>query len=311
MTTTSHSATTADDSSVRRRLSYWVTAIRPRTLPIAASPVLLGTALAWQSGAKLSLTTFAVTLLSALSIQAGTNLHNDAADGERGVDGPARRGPPRATQMGWLTAAQVRAAAYACFFFAALAGLHLVTIGGWSILILGVLSLACGVAYSAGPIPISFTPLGELFVLLFFGLGAVGGTYLLQAGELSTVAVLSGAMLGLQAAAVLHLNNVRDADGDALAGRRTLAIEIGRRASNAVYGGLVLTPYVLLVALKLVEPRLPAVALWLPLLSLPVAVAMARRASAARTGPDFNRLLSGTAQLEAAFTVLLCVSLVV
>lgn len=310
MTISSPPSVTGETSSWRR-LGYWVMAVRPRTLPLGASPVLLGTALAWQAGTALSLTTFLATLFSAVLIQAGTNLHNDAADGERGVDGPARRGPPRATAMGWLPASQVRAAAYICFALAAVAGLHLVSIGGWPILVIGVLSLMCGLAYSSGPLPISYTPLGEVFVLAFFGIGAVGGTYLLQAGALTLPALIGGAMLGLQAAAVLHLNNMRDCESDAAAGRRTLAIQVGHGASVVVYAALMLAPYLLLVGLWVEEMKLPIAARLLPMLSLPVAVTMVRSVATARSGADFNRLLAGTAQLEAAFAVLLCVALVV
>jgi 1,4-dihydroxy-2-naphthoate octaprenyltransferase len=297
-----------DDSSVPRGLTPWILAIRPRTLPLAASPVLVGTALAWHAGASLRPGTFLATLFAAMAIQAGTNLYNDAADAERGVDRPTRRGPPRVTAMGWLAPAQVRAGALASFALAALLGLQLIAVGGWPILLLGLLSLLSGLAYSAGPRPISFTALGEAFVLLFFGIGAVGGTYYLQAGDLTAAAPLAGVMLGLQAAAVLHLNNTRDAVDDARAGRRTLAIRLGPGRSPPVYAGLVLAPYPLLVALAAVVPGSQPL-FWLPALSLPLALTLARRGIAARTGADFNRLLSGTVQLEAAFAVLMCIAL--
>jgi len=289
-------------------LAPWVLAARPRTLPIAASPVLLGTALAWRMGSSLSVSVFLATLLAALAIQAGTNLFNDAADAERGVDGPTRQGPPRATAMGWLRAEQVRSAGYACFALAALLGLHLVAIGGWPILAIGVLSLLAGLAYSSGPRPISFTPLGEVFVLAFFGVAAVAGTCALQAGHVSGVALAMGVILGLFAAAVLHLNNTRDAVDDARAGRATLAILLGPRRSLPVYAALVLAPYPMLAALAHMQGWTSA---WLGQLTLPVAALLIRRVYAARSGPDFNRLLAGTAQLELAFAGLMCLAFIV
>lgn len=300
--------TAASDTAAPSGLVPWLMAIRPRTLPIAVSPVLVGTTLAWQRGSSLSLGTFLATLVAAMAIQAGTNLYNDAADAERGVDGPSRRGPPRATAMGWLSARQVRWGAFGCFALAGLLGLHLIAVGGWPILVLGGLSILAGLGYSAGPMPISFTPLGEAFVLLFFGIGAVAGTFLLQTGELTASAMLTGAILGLPAAGVLHLNNTRDAADDARAGRRTLAIRIGHDASVAVYCALILAPYALLAGLGGLEPQLGW--LWLPALSLPLALVLVGRVRRARTGSEMNQLLAGTVQLELVIAALLSIALI-
>lgn len=279
----------------------WWLGVRPRTLTIAVSPVLLGGGLAYFDGNPLDWILLTVTLVSAIAIQAGTNLYNDAADGERGNDSHQRLGPPRLTGQGWATPRDVRQAAFLCFALAGLGGLYLVRIGGWPILLIGLLSLLSGYAYSAGRRPISHLPVGELFVIAFFGLAAVGGTYLLQTGRLSANAVLAGLAVGCFAAAVLLVNNSRDRIEDGRAGRRTLAILAGPRLSVMLYGLFMLTPFVQPLAIGWAERMYGA---WLPLLLLPMAVLAVRRFGAATGGPDFNRLLALTAKLQLAFVLL-------
>ena len=159
---------------------------------------------------------------------------------ERGGDGPDRVGPPRVTAMGLLSAADVKRGAAACFALAALMGLYLIAVGGWPILLLGVLSIAAGWAYTGGPWPIAYTPLGELFVIAFFGVGAVCGTYWLCTGTLGAAALTAGLALGLLAGAVLLVNNFRDVEADARVGRRTLAIMAGPRGTAWIYAGMML-----------------------------------------------------------------------
>jgi len=170
-------------------LRLWLTAARPRTLPLAASPVLVGTSLAWAEGAPQLWAVALAALLAALLIQVGTNLHNDAADFERGADGADRLGPVRVTAAGWATPRQVRLAALLAFAGAFLLGVWLAFVGGWPIVAVGLASLAAGWAYSGGPRPISHSPFGEIFVLAFFGLVAVGGTHYLQSGALTPAAL--------------------------------------------------------------------------------------------------------------------------
>ena len=170
----------------------WWTAIRPRTLSMAATPVVLGSALAWAEGATPLWSVFVATLMCALLIQMGTNLHNDVADFERGADRPDRIGPLRVTAAGWATPRSVHRAAKLCFGLALLLGLGLVWQGGWPILAIGVTSLIAGWAYSGGKHPISHSALGEVFVLVFFGLLAVAGSHWLQSDEFSLAAWLGG-----------------------------------------------------------------------------------------------------------------------
>ncbi len=292
---------------VHNSLRLWWLAARPKTLTIAISPVILGTTLAWLNAGRVDVWLFALTLIAAVLIQAGTNLHNDAADEKS--DCADRLGPPRVSAQGLLPPEQVRRAAWACFAAAFVIGIYLVWRGGWPILLIGLASIAAGIAYSGGPKPISHTRLGELFVIVFFGLAGVAGTYWLQTHTINAQALLGGFVVGLPAAAVLLVNNTRDVLQDAAAGRFTLAMWLGRQRAAYVYAALVLLPYVLLA---LPEPgfitshgRFP----WLPFLTAPYAAWLVfgfRRMPLAQ----FNLLLVNTAKLQFAISALTCLALV-
>jgi 1,4-dihydroxy-2-naphthoate octaprenyltransferase len=249
-----------------------------------------------------------VALLVALLIQIATNLHNDAADSRRGADDPATRlGPARASAQGWLPAARVQRVAVVLFVVAFCCGLYLVRIGGWEILALGVLCILAGAAYSGGPWPVAYTCLGELFVWLFFGLAAVGGTYYLQSGTgLSAAALVAGGAVGLPAAAILVVNNTRDIDDDRRAGRRTFPVLFGPTASGLEYALLLLGA--LPVCLWLTWPYRP----WglLVLVAAPWAVVLVCRFFAANDGPDYNALLAATARFQVGLALLLSAGLV-
>lgn len=280
----------------------WLMAVRPRTLGIAASPVIVGTALAVAHRGHADGALFALTLVAALLIQAGANLHNDAADEK--ADCVGRLGPPRVSATGLLSARRVRRAAWLMFVLAALAGAWLVAEGGWPIFAAGVLSIAAGAAYSAGPWPISHSPLGELFVIVFFGVIGVAGSCWLQTHALSAAGLVAGLIVGMPAAAVLLVNNTRDVGQDAASGRRTLAILIGRRRAAVVYGGLLLTPYLLLPGLATASGRMP----WPALLTLPYGLWLTRRFAVAPV-TAFNDLLADTAKLQFALAALLALAL--
>ena len=292
----------------RDGLRLWWLAARPKTLTIAISPVILGTTLAWLEGGHIDPWLFALTLAAAVLIQAGTNLHNDAADEQ--ADAAVRRlGPPRVSAEGLLPAEKVRSAAYFCFATAMLIGAFLVWHGGWPILLIGLASIVAGIAYSGGPRPISHTPLGELFVVIFFGLAGVIGTYWLQMHAVSPRAVLGGFVVGLPAAAVLLVNNTRDVMQDAAAGRFTLAMWLGRKRATWAYAAMLLLPYALLAwpepGFITSHGRFP----WLPFLTLPYAawlVAQFARMPLAQ----FNFLLVNTAKLQFAIAALTCLALV-
>jgi 1,4-dihydroxy-2-naphthoate octaprenyltransferase len=285
--------------SLGLRVSRWVSAARPRTLPLATAPVVAGVALATVETGRLDVPAALATLLAAVVIQVGTNLHNDAADFERGADTEARVGPPRATAQGWFTAAQVKRAAHLSFLAAFLLGAYLCLHGGWPILLLGVASLAAGYAYTSGPRPIAYGPFGELFVLLFFGVAATAGSHYLQTLAFSPAAVALGLSLGLPAAAVLLLNNYRDLETDCRAGRRTLCHYLGTRRSRLLYAVLLCAPFPMLLALDLPGSTWPVLA------ALPFAAWLVLRIARGAARAELNPLLGSTAIFQSALAMLL------
>jgi 1,4-dihydroxy-2-naphthoate polyprenyltransferase len=300
-------APTYSPSKLSPRLDLWQKAIRPRTLTIALTPVIVGTMLAGLEVMHIAWDAVGMALVVSILIQIGTNLHNDVADFERGGDQPDRMGPVRVTAAGLLNAHEVHKAAMVCFAMATVGGGYLVWLGGWPILLLGVLSLIAGYHYSGGSRPIAYSPLGEVFVFLFFGLGAVAGSYYLQTQTVSLAAVLAGSIVGLQAAAVLMVNNYRDQQADAAIGRRTLAICVGQFLSRWIYALLMIAPFVILLPLQAALPTVYY--LTVPLLSAPLVAYSILKFWRAPPGPDFNILLGRTAQAQALFAALLCIGL--
>lgn len=242
-------------------------------------------------------------LLAALLIQIGTNLHNDAGDAVRGADGPDRIGPKRTVAEGWLSAAEVKRAAIGCFSAALLIGLYMVKVGGLPVLIMGVLSIGAGVAYTGGRLPIAYTMLGELFVFLFFGVVAVSGTVYLLTLQWSIISIWLGAAVGMHAAAVLVVNNYRDIDTDRRAAKLTLATHLGKRASRWLYLLLLALPFPLLmvVAELLQKPLL----IWVIIPALLFALYLGREIYRIPHGRGLNRLLAQTAQLQLLYGVLI------
>lgn len=283
----------------------WLLAVRPATLTAAVAPVLVGAAAAGAEGQFRGLV-FAATLGAALLIQAGTNLANDLFDFERGADTEDRLGPPRVTQQGLMSPAQVRAATYAAFGAAAAIGAYLALVGGWPILAIGVASIAAGLAYTGGPWPLGYHGLGDAFVFIFFGLAAVVGTYYLQTDEVSAIAAASAVPVGLTVTAILVVNNLRDIETDREAGKRTLAVRLGDRPTRWQYVVLVLGAYAALPGLVAAGagPRVAIAAL-----SLPMAIGLSRTVLSGASGRDLNPVLKRTARLHLAFGALLAVGL--
>lgn len=301
-----HSPASKTLSAAAAKVKLWWLAARPKTLTIAVVPVLVGTALAWSEQHAVAVLPMLAALLAAVLIQAGTNLHNDAGDFERGADKDDRQGPPRAIVQGWVSVDGARRAAFLCFLAAFAPGVYLVWAGGWPILLLGLASIAAGVAYTGGPRPIAYTALGDLFVFLFFGLVAVTGSYYLQTFRLNAPALIAAAAIGLLAAAVLVVNNYRDLDSDRRVGKNTLAVRIGRAATRLEYGLLMIMPFVLLVPLYLASGTR---GVWLAALLLPWAVSLLRRFTRQPPGPALNGLLAETAQLQLTYGLLLSAGL--
>ena len=221
------------------RTQAWVLAARPKTLTAAVAPVLVGTGLAAHDGGLAWLAATAA-LTGAVLIQIGTNFANDYYDFVRGGDTADRVGPLRVTQAGLLPPGAVKRGMVAVLGAAMLVGVYLVIVGGWPIIWIGAASVACAVLYTGGPFPLAYHGLGDVFVFVFFGLVAVGGTYYVQALSWPPDAVLAGAALGALNTALLVVNNLRDIETDARADKRTLAVRIGAAGTKAEYGLLLL-----------------------------------------------------------------------
>ncbi|WP_267904060.1 1,4-dihydroxy-2-naphthoate polyprenyltransferase [Rhodocyclus tenuis] len=287
----------------------WWLAMRPKTLTVSAAPVIVGSAVAWSQTQSLLLLPALIALLAAMLIQIGTNLHNDVADFERGADTPERIGPPRATAMGWLSPVAVRRGAWLAFALAFNFGVYLVWHSGWPIVVIGLASLFAGWAYTGGPRPIAYSPFGELFVWIFFGVVAVGGSYYLQTYSFDAAVFVAASMVGLLAAGVITVNNTRDVDTDARVGKHTLAVAVGRRGAGVVYALEMLVPFALLPLLAVLLER--GWSLALPLLVLPPVLLQVARFRRETSGPAFNELLARTAQLQLVFCFLLAAALAV
>lgn len=286
----------------------WIGAARPRTLPAAVAPVLAGSALAWHEG-KFAAAPAALCLGFALLVQVGTNFANDYYDFVKGADTAARVGPRRAVAAGLVTPATMKRAMIATFAAAFLVGLGLIAWGGPWLLAVGVASILCGVAYTGGPYPLAYHGLGDVFVFLFFGLVAVGGTYFVQAGAVTWDAALIGAAIGALAANILVVNNYRDVETDAAAGKRTLVVRFGREAARAQFG----LALMLAGAVPVVLWATRGVAAWclLPLLLLlTVGLAHVRRLRESKTPGELIKLLGDTGKLLAGYAVLLSAGLV-
>jgi 1,4-dihydroxy-2-naphthoate octaprenyltransferase len=289
--------------------SPWILAARPKTLTATVAPIVVGTGLAvGLSGTPARLPLALVALLSALCIQIGTNLVNDAADFEKGADTAERLGPVRVTQTGLLSARSVMRGAALFFLAATLLGIPLVLAGGVPILAIGLLSLAGGYAYTTGPFPLAYRGLGEVFVLLFFGFAAVKGMAYVLVGEgLAPWAELAALQVGLQSATLLAVNNARDIDGDRKAGKRTLAARFGLRFARAEIAALVLAPF--LLSPGWFAAGRPGAAL-LPWASLPIALRLVRGTWTEPPGRRFNAFLAWSALLQLLFSLLTFAGLV-
>ena len=283
----------------------WGLAVRLRTLPAAAAGVITGSALSWYDG-FFRFDAALACLLTAILLQIGSNLANDVFDFERGTDTAERAGPVRVTQAGLLTPSQVKRGMLVVFGLAALFGLYLAWLGGWPIVILGIAAILSAIAYTGGPFPLGYYGLGDLFVFIFFGLASVTGTYYVQAGFVSTAAWWMAIPPGLIITAILVVNNLRDLENDRKAGKRTLAVILGERASKAEYLICMSVAY-LIIPLAAWLGVIP----WLSLitwLSLPLAI-RSTRIVLLQKGRSLNAALAGTSQVALLLSILFWVGL--
>ena len=279
----------------------WLMAARPRTLPAGVAPVLVGTALAAADGSFHPFT-FLAALLGAIFIQIGANLSNDYSDARRGADTDDRLGPVRVTAGGLVPPKTVLIAVYVTFALAVACGAYLIAVAGWGILAIGAASILAGVLYTGGPRPYGYDGLGDLFVFLFFGLVAVTGSYYVQTRDVSWEALAFAVPVGLLAAAILAVNNIRDAATDARAGKRTLAVRLGRERMRGGY------------ALELAVAQLAPLLIWaaggadawmlLTLGTAPMGAVLARTVAEHDDGPTLNAALARTGLLQLLFCVL-------
>lgn len=284
----------------------WIMAARPKTLTAAIAPVAAGTGLAAYHDVEAWLPAFAA-LVGAVLIQIGTNLANDYYDFLRGGDTEERVGPVRVTQAGLLPPASVRRGMIVVLGAAVIVGVYLVAVGGWPIVWIGLASVACAVLYTGGPFPLAYHGLGDVFVFVFFGLVAVGGTYWVQALTWPVDAVLAGVGLGALNTAILVVNNLRDIETDANAGKRTLAVRLGKRGTQV--------EYVSMLACGAAVPVIGVTWLGWPtwsllsLAAMPLAIGPARTVLGYRDPRDLLPVLGGTARVVVAYGVLLGIGL--
>jgi 1,4-dihydroxy-2-naphthoate octaprenyltransferase len=280
----------------------WRIACRLPSLLVAVSPVLVGTALAWERTGRFDALTMLLALAAAVLLQVISNLQNDVGYTMRGAERYGNRtGLPRATANGWLGVGQVRTAIFACCVVTLLLGAPLVRAHGWPVLLMGLGSLLAALAYMGGPRPIAYTPFGEFVVFVFFGLVAVAGSDFVQTGAVGSTTWLAAVALGALAAAALAVNNHRDVAHDASVGRRTFAVVCGAAASRAMYVASLLGAFALLVPMAWLEsPTLLA-----PLLLLPKAWQLIRDFGRSAPGAAYNGILVRTFKLELAFAALL------
>jgi 1,4-dihydroxy-2-naphthoate octaprenyltransferase len=294
---------TAARGTVRQgSAAAWLAAIRPNSLLVAVSPVIVGAALGWQRTGQLDARVALIILAAALLVQIVTNLQNDVGYTLRGGETSGTRiGLPRATALGWLRVRQVRLAIVGVAVLATLLGLALFALRGWPVLAIGIGSLAAALAYMGGPRPIAYTPFGEATVFVFFGLVAVMGTDWVLTDSLGAATLVAAAAIGGLAAAALAVNNQRDIAHDALVGRRTFPVAFGARAGQGLYTLLLLGPFLLTPVIA----ALAGPALLLPLLLLPAAWALRRDFMRCPPGVAFNVVLFRTFRLELLYAVLL------
>jgi 1,4-dihydroxy-2-naphthoate octaprenyltransferase len=286
----------------------WWLAIRPKTLPAAIAPVLIGAGLASQQTLFRPLALLAA-LFGAIMIQIGANLVNDVADFAKGADTPARLGPARVTASGFLSARQVWAGVWVSFGLATLAGVYLVWIGGWPVVAIGVTSILAALAYTTGPYPLAYIGIADLFVMIFFGFVAVLGTEYVVSGVPSTAGWGYGAALGALIVNILVVNNIRDIETDRAAGRNNIPVRFGRTAAEWEYSLMLVLAYG--IPLVLVGLGLAPIWVLLAWLTSPQAWRLLQTLRGGLAGPGLNPILGQTAQLAFRYALLTTVGFVI
>jgi 1,4-dihydroxy-2-naphthoate polyprenyltransferase len=291
-------------------MRIWLMAARPRTLPAAIAPVLVGTAAAVQwLGHLPRWGAFLAALVGSIFIQIGTNLANDYSDARRGADTADRLGPVRVTSAGLVAPSRVLVATWIAFGVAVACGIYLAVVAGWVILVVGAFSIAAGVLYTGGPRPYGYAGLGEVFVFLFFGLVAVNGSYYVQLEQLDALALGLSISIGFLATAILVVNNVRDIETDRRSGKMTSAVRMGRASAVSLYRALVVGAF-LVLPISLWAGEASALAL-IGLLAAPLALRPMRVLASHTDGPALNAVLAATGGLLGVFSLLVTAGLLI
>jgi 1,4-dihydroxy-2-naphthoate octaprenyltransferase len=276
------------------KLKIWIEASRPKTLWASVAPVIIGTAMAYRDG-MWEPAIAVITMLSSVLIQIGTNFANDYFDFFKGADTKERIGPSRVTGSGLIKPESMRIAFFSAFSLSVLLGLYLIILGGWPILIIGTFSILFGILYTGGPFPLGYKGLGEIFVLIFFGPVAVGGTYYLQTLNINLTVILAGLSPGLISTALLTVNNLRDMNTDRKAGKKTLAVRFGPIFARAEYIFSISLACIMPLLLLIVDPAHPysvAAILVLILAGPPVKSVLFDDIS-----PELNKALASTGKI--------------
>jgi 1,4-dihydroxy-2-naphthoate polyprenyltransferase len=285
-------------------IKSWILAARPKTLTASLVPIISTVGMVRGSGYVVQWWIVALALVSSFCIQIGTNLVNDAMDFKKGADTEKRIGPTRVTQQGHFTFKQVMWAAGLVFALAAAFGLPLVIYGGWPILLIGVFSILMGYAYTSGPMPLAYHGLGDLFVILFFGLIAVGGLFYLLTGTYTWPALVLGLQIGLLSTVLIAINNLRDISTDVLVNKKTLAVRLGLQGSRLWIGFLIFAPYMAGYYWLSIQR------LWVyvvPLFCFPLGMLIAKRIFRTPPSPEYNKFLVMSAAYSLVYSVLLTI----
>lgn len=281
-------------------MKQWLLAIRPKTLSAAVVPVIVGSALAAHEPTAVTWWVFFCALFGSVLIQIATNLINDALDFKKGADTGERLGPIRVTQAGLISADAVMRMAWICLVLAALFGIPLLYRGGWPMLIVGLSSIVAAYAYTGGPYPLAYHGLGELFVIIFFGFVAVGGTFYAHSLQLTRSALLAGYAVGALATVLIVINNLRDAGSDRQSNKRTLAVRFGEGFARFEVLFFVLTPFIAIAVMAWMRTQYGFL---MTLCALPIAILLLVRVQRSR-GAELNRCLAIAGGLQWAFGIL-------
>jgi 1,4-dihydroxy-2-naphthoate octaprenyltransferase len=288
-------------------MKSWFLALRPKTLTAAIVPVIVATSLVRAEGYPIIWWVSVCALFSALFIQIGTNFVNDAIDFTKGADTHTRTGPQRVTQSGLLSSKQVMLGAYVCFTLAFALGIPLVIQGGWPVIVVGIVSLLLAYGYTGGPFPLAYKGLGDIFVILFFGLIAVVTTFYIHTHTVTLNAVIAGLQIGFLATILIAVNNLRDSPQDALVNKKTLAVRFGVTFARFEITTLAIAPCVMGAVFYY---RLHSSAALLPCISFPIARRVIMGVFTTEPGPIYNRYLAMAAMLHLLFGMCLAVGFI-